>query len=224
MRIRRTATAMIMIAAVTVPAAVTGGIAYAQGSSPVATAAAKKPAPVKEPVKKPTPPKKVKIAFQASGTISAVDAGAGTITVAVRSGTKDVRGKSVTMSVPAGATIVLNGKKVTVSALSAGIKVSLTGTRVDAAYTVARIQASGKAVAPKPTPSSSAPTTDPSAPPTTAPTSAPTTAPTTAPTVAPTTAPTTAPTVAPTTAPTVDPTPSAPAEEPGDEPADESAE
>ncbi|GGN42301.1 hypothetical protein FHR83_007256 [Actinoplanes campanulatus] len=174
MRMRRTAAAVAMVAAVTLPAAGIGGVAYAQGSSATASAA-KKPAAVKPTKAKPTKAPR-KVAFQASGTITAVDASAGTITVAARSGTKDVRRKTVTMTVPAGARIILNGKKITVAGLGAGQKVSVTGTRAGTAYTVSKIQATGKKAKPTPAPSS------PSATPTTSPTVEPTTSPTVEPT------------------------------------------
>ncbi|MBW6439684.1 hypothetical protein KZ829_38745 [Actinoplanes hulinensis] len=179
MRMRRTAAAVAMVAAVTLPAAGVGGVAYAQSSSATASAA-KKPAAAKPTKAKPTKAKPTKaprkVAFQASGTITAVDVSAGTITVAARSGTKDVRGKTVTMTVPAGARIILNGKKITVAGLGAGQKVSVTGTRAGTAYTVTKIQATGKKVKPTPAPSSpsATPTTSPTTPPTTSPTVEPT--------------------------------------------------
>jgi hypothetical protein len=146
MRLRRSAAAVALAVAVVVPTAVTGVAAYAQGSSPSAASvhAAKKPKPDRK-----TP-------FQASGTITAVDAAAGTLTVAARGGTKDVRGKTVTMSVAAGARIVLNGRKVKLDALTAGLRVSVTGTRKDSAYLAGKIQAAGKGKpGPKPTPTAS---------------------------------------------------------------------
>jgi phage baseplate assembly protein gpV len=208
MRMRRSAAAIAMAAAVTIPAAVTGVAAYAQSSSSSAAAGPSAAAAKKPEQPKPAKPTKApvkKVNFQASGSITKVDTAAGTLTVAARSGTKDVRGKTVTMKVAADARIVLNGKKVKLDVLAAGQKVSVTGTRVDAAYTAAKIQAAGKPGKPSPSPSVSSPTSEPTVTPTTEPTTEPTVTPTTEPTVTPTTAPTTAPTTEPTTAPTETP-------------------
>jgi phage baseplate assembly protein gpV len=146
MRMRRSAAAVALAVAVTVPTAVTGVAAYAQASAPTAASV--------HAAKKPKPDKKTN--FQASGTVTAVDVAGGKLTVAARSGTKDVRGKTVTMSVAAGARIVLNGKKVKLDALVAGLRVSVTGTRSDIAYLAGKIQAAGKVKpGPSPTPTAS---------------------------------------------------------------------
>ncbi|BEL02236.1 hypothetical protein Q0Z83_004270 [Actinoplanes sichuanensis] len=152
MRMRRSAAAVALAVAVVVPTAVTGVAAYAKSPSPAASSVVTD--------KKPKPDNKKKTPFQASGTVTGVDAAAGTVTVAARSGTKDVRGKTVTMTVAADARIVLNGKKVKLAALAAGLKVSVTGTRTDTAYLAGKIQAAGKV---KPAPSPSTPTTPPTA-------------------------------------------------------------
>ncbi|GIF14321.1 hypothetical protein [Actinoplanes teichomyceticus] len=199
MRMRRIAVAVAMTAAVTVPVATTGVMAYAAkpSSSPAAkkpaakpttpatapttpaatptTPAAKKPAvtpTTPATTKKPTPApvKKVKVAFAASGRVTAV--GATSVTVAVKGGTKDVKGRTVTIGVPASVRVLLNGKRVAVTALAAGHQVSITGTRVDAVYTAAKVQATGKVVKPTPVPSTStSPAPVPSSPTSPAPTS-----------------------------------------------------
>lgn len=141
MQIRRTAVAVAMITAVAVPLVAAGVVASAQPSSSsvgvvsVAKKSAKKPAGM--PARK--------VAFSATGTVTAVDAAKSTVTVAVKGGTKDVRGRSVTVSVPSSVRILLNGKRIQVSALAAGNKITVVGTRVDAAYTATKVQATGKA-------------------------------------------------------------------------------
>ncbi|MBB2946943.1 hypothetical protein FB565_006711 [Actinoplanes lutulentus] len=172
MRMRRTAVAVAMTVAVVVPAVSTGVVAYAQaGSSPSTgqVVAAKKPTAT--PTK--SSGKKVKATFSATGTVTAVDAAKGTVTVAVKGGTKDVKGRTVTIGVPSSVRILLNGKKVAVSALAAGNKITVAGTRIDAAYTATKVQASGKAKpTPRPsvTPTTPAPSTAPSATPSAEPT------------------------------------------------------
>jgi len=70
-----------------------------------------------------------------SGKVQSVDAGAGTITI--REGTKTVTYKTVTLTIPSGATIVLDGKSSSLSALAAEdhvmVSSSSEGTRVFAA-------------------------------------------------------------------------------------------
>ncbi|MFC7530650.1 hypothetical protein [Actinoplanes sp. GCM10030250] len=165
MRIRRTAAAVALAAAGTVTSVTTGVVAFAHSSAPSAGAVSTLK---KKPSVAPSKEKKVKVAFSASGTVTAADAAKGTITMTVKGGAKDVRGRTVTISVPSSARIVLNGRKVQVGALAAGHKITVTGTRIDSVYTAAKIQASGKAVKPaptKPAPSPSAtPTASPSAP------------------------------------------------------------
>jgi hypothetical protein len=60
------------------------------------------------------------------GTIESVDSGAGTI--AILEGTKSVTYKSATVDVPSGATITLDGKTSTLSALVAGDRVSVSSS------------------------------------------------------------------------------------------------
>nr|GID85728.1 hypothetical protein Ade03nite_46520 [Actinoplanes derwentensis] len=120
-----------------------------------------------KPTAKPTrsPSKKVKVKFSATGTVTTVDAAASTIALVVKGGTKDVKGKTVTVSVPTSVRILLNGRKVQLSALMAGQKITVTGTRIDTAYTAAKIQATGKDKnKPAPTPSATATPTTPASP------------------------------------------------------------
>src|SRR3954451_16722727 len=77
MRMRRTAVAVALAAAVTVPAVSTAVAAFAQ---PTSAAAHSKPGEPAKPAKKN---------FSASGTVTAVSAGDGHVTVAAKGGTKD---------------------------------------------------------------------------------------------------------------------------------------
>jgi hypothetical protein len=60
------------------------------------------------------------------GTVESVDTGAGTITLV--EGTKSVTYKTATVTVPSGATITLDGKSSTLSALVAGDRVSVSSS------------------------------------------------------------------------------------------------
>ena len=180
MRIRRTALALAMVTAVTVPAVTTGVVAYAQANpSPAGSslsAGKKSPAKsTKKPTTKPakSPVKKVKATFTATGTVSAVNPANSTATIAAKAGTKDVKGKTVTISVPSSVKILLNGKKVQVSALAAGHKITVVGTRVDGLYTAVKVQATGRAKATPTAPATPEPSTSPTTPPSTSPTEIP---------------------------------------------------
>src|SRR4051812_29306907 len=103
MRLRRTAVAALLAAGLAVPAFATAAVAAAQpgGAHPTATAqkSGPKPAKTRKPVRTP---------FAASGRVTAVDAAAGTLTVLAKGGTKDVRKRTVTVTVPGTARIVVN--------------------------------------------------------------------------------------------------------------------
>ena len=60
------------------------------------------------------------------GAVESVDAGAGTVTIV--EGTKSVTYKTVTVPVPSGATVSLDGKSSTLSALVAGDRVSVSSS------------------------------------------------------------------------------------------------
>jgi hypothetical protein len=117
-------------------------------------------------------PKVVK--FTASGRVTAVDATAGTVTIKVKGGTKDVKRTTVTVTVPATARIVVNGAGRTLADVAAGFGVTVTGTHAGDMLTATRIEARGKkpvtkpsaSPTPSPTPSDDVtpePTDDPSA-------------------------------------------------------------
>ncbi|HWS39390.1 MAG TPA: hypothetical protein VN408_42430 [Actinoplanes sp.] len=150
MRIRRAAVALTVFAAVTVPAVATGVVAYAHSSSPAA-------AGVSSP-KGPKKPAKQAVKFTAVGLVTAVDVTGATVTVAAKGGTKDVRGTTVTVAVPSGIRITLNDKRVDLNAVTAGQRITVTGTRAGGVFTAARIQVKGKSAS-RPSPS---PSTEPS--------------------------------------------------------------
>ena len=60
------------------------------------------------------------------GTIESVDTGAGTVTIV--EGTKSVTYKTLTLSVPADATVTLDGKTSSLSALASGDRLSLSSS------------------------------------------------------------------------------------------------
>lgn len=135
MLMRRTALALALATAVTVPAVSITTAAYAKDGGPGTHTS--KPA---------------KVAFTATGTITAVDTTAGTLTVAVKGGTKDVRGKTVTVAVGATTRIRVGGARKTLADLAAGYRVTVVGARQDTAYTAGLVEASAPAKH-KPTPS-----------------------------------------------------------------------
>lgn len=194
MRMRRTALAALLAAGIAVPAVSTAAVAFAQPGKPGTGASAAKATP--KPSKTTKAPKPVR--FTASGTVTAVDAAAGTVTLLAKGGTKDVRRKTITVSVPAKASLRLNGKKVTLAALGSGQRIEVAGRRTGTAYTAEIVRAKGKAAkpAPGPTVTPSPVTPLPSAPPTTEPAE---------PTEDPSAEPTGEPTLEPSAEPTADP-------------------
>jgi hypothetical protein len=173
--LRRTALALTLAVAVIVPTASAAASASSSSSSSSSSAAAKPSAakpgkPAAKTTKKPKsgktskPAKKVK--FAANGTVTAVDVAAGTVTVAVKSGTKDVKGRTVRFNVPSTAKIVVNNGQKTLSRLGAGQQITLTGMRAGSTYTAARVVAVSKAKLPMPSVKPSPPVTpSPSTPP-----------------------------------------------------------
>jgi hypothetical protein len=148
MRLPRSAVAAMLAAGIIVPAVSGAAVAMAAPSSHSAGTfvdAAKSD----KPGKPGKPSRRVKVKFAAEGRVTAVDAAAGTVTLLAKSGTKDVRKKTITVAVPAGARIVVGGRRATVAGIVAGARIAVTGTRVGAEYTAARISATR----PKPAPS-----------------------------------------------------------------------
>ena len=122
---RRTALAAALAAAVTVPAVSIATAAYAKEGHPASQHAGKP----------------VKVAFTAIGTITAVDTAAGTVTVAAKGGTKDVRGKTVSVAVGGTTRIRVGGGGKALADLVAGYRVTVVGVRRQTTYTASRIEA-----------------------------------------------------------------------------------
>ncbi|WP_432492640.1 hypothetical protein [Kineococcus auxinigenes] len=121
-----------------------------------------------------------------NGTVSAVDAAAGTLTVTVRGGRdKSLRGKELVVAVAESAKIVRDDAAVELAEIAVGDHVSVKGTRGTAGPTATRVSADS---------GDEQDGGDPTATPTTEPTASPTTEPAATPTVEPTTEPTTSPT------------------------------
>ncbi|GID91775.1 hypothetical protein ACFQFC_00870 [Amorphoplanes digitatis] len=164
MRLPRTAAAAVLAAGIIVPAVSGAAVALASPSSHsvVATKHGHEPGGSEKPGKPHKPRKPVRIPFAANGKVTAVDAEAGTVTLAAHGGTKDVRRKTITVKVPEGARIRVNGRRATVAGILAGAKITVTGLRVDGVYTAVVINANRpKPAKPPVTPSPSVtPSTD----------------------------------------------------------------
>ncbi|MET8154570.1 hypothetical protein ACIBSW_34065 [Actinoplanes sp. NPDC049668] len=166
MRLPRTAAAAVLAVGIMVPAVSGTAVALASPSSHGAVAAAKaghKPVESGKPGKPHKPRKPVRVPFAANGKVTAVDAEAGTVTLLANGGTKDVRRKTVTVTVPERAKIRVNGKRATVAGILAGARITVTGIRVGDVYTAVVISATR----PKPAPTKSPVTPSPSVTPST---------------------------------------------------------
>ncbi len=159
MRMRRTALALAVAAAVTVPTVATASVAAAKPAAKPAASHGKPAAKPAKPTKPAKPAKPVKVTFSASGVVTAVDLDARTVTVAAKGGTKDVKGRTVGVVVPSTARIVLDDAPATVADLEAGFRITVTGTRLGTVYTASKVQASSPEpeVTPTPTPTPSEP-------------------------------------------------------------------
>ncbi|MET0422833.1 MAG: hypothetical protein ABW046_03090 [Actinoplanes sp.] len=142
MRLRRTTIAVALAAAVTVPGVV--AVAESAAASSVTSVSAAHSA---KPGKTPKATKKTK--FTASGVVTAVTGE--TVTVKVKGGTKDVRGRTVAVTVPSSAQVLVNGVRKVAADLLVGDAVTITGTSSGGALTAARVQARRVKVRPAPT-------------------------------------------------------------------------
>jgi len=139
MHFRRLAVAAALATAVVVPAS--SSMAVAAGSNTAGHHQSAKPA---------DRPSRAK--FSATGTVTAVDAAAGTVTIKVKTGTKDVRRKTVTVAVPDNARIRVNGAAAeTLADIAVGYRIAVVGIRTDKTYTATRVEA--RQVKPHPAPS-----------------------------------------------------------------------
>jgi hypothetical protein len=135
-RLRRYTVAVALATAAIVPAAASPAVA---GKSPAARAAVSVQG--KTPASKPAP---VTTKFSASGTVTAVDAAAGTVTVSAKGGTKDVKGQTVTVKVPSTAKVVVNKSGKSLADIAAGFTITVEGTKTGTVYTATKVEAKGK--------------------------------------------------------------------------------
>ena len=153
MRLRRTAIAAVLTAGLVVPALSTAAMAYAQPSSAGKPSAVTKASP--KPTKATKPVKAVR--FEASGTVGAIDAITGDVTlqtkVTVKSGKKTTKKTIITkVTVAANARIVVNGAKATLANVGVGHRIVVTGTRSGFVYTATKVVTTGKKVIAIPSP------------------------------------------------------------------------
>lgn len=169
MRLRRTAVAAVLAAGIVVPALSTTAVAFAQPGS-----AAKPAAQAKVTPKATKTAKSVKaVRFEAAGTISAVDAAAGTMTLQTKVTVKSRKKTVITqITVAATARIVVNGAKATLANVGVGQRVVVTGTRSGSSHTATKVVATGRKVTPVPSPTVT-PSPAPSVTPSTVPTASP---------------------------------------------------
>jgi hypothetical protein len=80
-------------------------------------------------------------AFTTIGTITALNAGARTVTFTVQMSSLDRAGESLVASLPAGTSPLVNGKSVLLSALPLGTTAVLIGVRSSGKSTVSRVSA-----------------------------------------------------------------------------------
>ena len=154
MQIRRFVVATVAAVGILVPALSATTAVAAPGGSAKVTAKAKPAKPAKPPMpgKAAKPGKGAKpVNFVATGVLTAVDVAAGTVTVTVKGGTVDVRGRIVTFAVTAKTRVSLNDTVVTLAELTAGNRVSVHGTRVGTGYTVVKVNATAPVASPEPT-------------------------------------------------------------------------
>jgi hypothetical protein len=143
-QLRRTALAAAVTVALVVPAVWSVSSAEAGPISPVTSTSHGKP--TAKPVKK--------VKFSASGTVKAVDATVRTVTIAVKGGTKDVKGRTIVVKVPSTVRVVVNGGRRGLAEVAAGFTVTVTGVRAGDVYTAEKAEARGK-VKSTPAPSAS---------------------------------------------------------------------
>jgi hypothetical protein len=80
-----------------------------------------------------------RVPFNAVGTVTGLDATASTITVAVHSGTRGLRGTTVTATVTSNAHIVADDTAITLTQVAVGSTVTIGGTRAGTTFTATRI-------------------------------------------------------------------------------------
>ena len=136
MRLRRLAVAAALVTVVVLPASSAVAEPSAHPSASAAAGAAASASAFQRPAKPAASAK-----FAVAGTVASVDATAGTIKINVKSGTKDVRRKTVTIVIAGSARIRVNGAKGTLADVKTGFRVAVSGTRSGTTYTATRVEA-----------------------------------------------------------------------------------
>jgi hypothetical protein len=132
MRVRNLIVSAFVVAAVVIPAAGAAQAAPAQAGGVSAAAKAAKPVKVTKPVKVP---------FAVNGTVAAVDVAAGTVTIATTGGMRDLRGKTITITMSTSAKIVVDDVRATLASVQAGHRVTAVGVRAGALLTATKLGA-----------------------------------------------------------------------------------
>ena len=151
----RPVTALLVAIAVAVPATPALAAGLSHGATPgTAKHSSAKPSKPSKPTKPVKPIKRV--SFSYNGTLTAVDAAAGTVTIKVPGGgQKALRSAKLTLTVPASAAVRRNGAVATLGELVVGDKLQVKGDRVGTVHTVRRVSAKASVVAPAPSPTPS---------------------------------------------------------------------
>ena len=143
----------------TVVAALVLGLVLPTASAAVATAAPQGRAVAaagEKSGKLSKKPRKVVVPLSAGGTVTAVDAAAGTLTLTVKGGRdKALRDAPLTVTLAKGAKVTRAGAVVELSAVQVGDRVHVMGTRTGTGYSVVRVSAAASDDAqpqPEPTP------------------------------------------------------------------------
>ena len=154
----RPVTALLVAIAVAVPATPALAAGLSHGATPgTAKHSSAKPSKPSKPAKPTKPVKPIKrVSFSYNGTLTALDAAAGTVTIKVPGGgQKALRSAKLTLTVPASAAVRRNGAVATLGELVVGDKLQVKGDRVGTVHTVRRVSAKASVVAPAPSPTPS---------------------------------------------------------------------
>jgi hypothetical protein len=154
----RPVTALLVALAVAVPATPALAAGLSQGATMgTAKHSATKPTKPGKPAKPVKPVKPIKrVSFSYNGTLTAVDADAGTVTIKILGGGhKALRATKLTLTVPASAAVRRNDAAATLGELVVGDKLQVKGDRVGTVHTVRRVSAKASVVAPTPAPTPS---------------------------------------------------------------------
>jgi hypothetical protein len=158
---KRRAAVLALALSVTIPAA-TAATAAAKAQSHGAAVSAAAHAKNKGKAHKP-PLKPVRKAVVYAGTLTAVDSGASTLTLAVTGGNdKSVRGTSLTITVPTSARVLCDDHAATLADLTVGDSVNVKAARTGTVTIVVRVSAQSTEPDTDPTPEpTSTPTPEP---------------------------------------------------------------